>query len=169
VRQEITCWQVMADYYSVLSSAVTKLETNVESARRALYDRARRAVMARMRAMNPPVSDDDINAELAALEAAIARVEGNIARPVEEVLHAHRPASYAAPHRPPAWAFCGALRDGSMRRSPHLRRAHRVASHRQLVLSPMWPPSAGHPPGCGRALLRWWCCWSLGASATPIG
>jgi lipoprotein-anchoring transpeptidase ErfK/SrfK len=95
VRQEITCWQVMADYYSVLSSAVAKLETNVESARRALYDRARKAVMARMHAMNPPVSEDDVNAELAALEAAIARVEGNIARPVEEVLHAHRPAAHA--------------------------------------------------------------------------
>jgi hypothetical protein len=41
----------MADYYSVLSSAVAKLETNVESARRGLYDRARKAVMARMHAI----------------------------------------------------------------------------------------------------------------------
>ena len=86
----------MADYYSVLSSAVAKLENNVESARRALYDRARKAVTTRMRAIDPPVSDDSINAELAALEAAIARVEGDIARPVEEVLHAqHRPGSHA--------------------------------------------------------------------------
>src|SRR6476661_6217554 len=86
----------MADYYSVLSSAVAKLGNNVESARRALYDRARKAVTTRMRAIDPPVSDDSINAELAALEAAIARVEGDIARPVEEVLHAeHRPGSHA--------------------------------------------------------------------------
>ncbi|MFZ0126195.1 MAG: hypothetical protein WAL48_18660, partial [Xanthobacteraceae bacterium] len=86
----------MADYYSVLSGAVAKLENNVESARRALYDRARKAVTTRMRAIDPPVSDDSINAELAALEAAIARVEGDIARPVEEVLHAqHRPGSHA--------------------------------------------------------------------------
>ncbi|MGB8550580.1 MAG: L,D-transpeptidase family protein, partial [Xanthobacteraceae bacterium] len=59
-------------------------------------DRARKAVTTRMRAIDPPVSDDSINAELAALEAAIARVEGDIARPVEEVLHAqHRPGSHA--------------------------------------------------------------------------
>ena len=48
----------MADYYSVLSSAVAKLENNVETARRALYDRARKAVTTRMRAIDPPVSDD---------------------------------------------------------------------------------------------------------------
>jgi lipoprotein-anchoring transpeptidase ErfK/SrfK len=104
----------MADYYSVLSSAVAKLENNVETARRALYDRARQAVTARMHAMDPPVSDDDINAELAALEAAIARIEGNIARPVEEVLHAHhRPASHAGGAQV---AGVGALRGPARRR-----------------------------------------------------
>jgi lipoprotein-anchoring transpeptidase ErfK/SrfK len=103
----------MADYYSVLSSAVAKLENNVETARRVLYDRARKAVTTRMRVMDPPVSDDAINAELAALEAAIARVEGDIARPVEEALHAqHRPptAHAGAEHHPGAGVLRGPAR-----------------------------------------------------------
>jgi lipoprotein-anchoring transpeptidase ErfK/SrfK len=79
----------MADYYSVLSSAVAQLEPNVETARRALYERAREAVSRRMRAME--VSEDAVHAELAALNAAIAHIENDIAGPVEAALRAARP------------------------------------------------------------------------------
>ena len=112
----------MADYYSVLSSAVSKLENNVETARRGLYDRARKAVMTRMRAMDPPVTDDTINAELAALEAAIGRIEGDIARPVEEALHAHhRPSSHTpAEPQPGAGVLRGPARRPGAPRPPAL-------------------------------------------------
>lgn len=79
----------MADYYSVLSSAVAQLEPNVETARRALYERAREAVSQRMRAME--VSEDAVKAELAALNAAIAHIESDIAGPVEAAFRAARP------------------------------------------------------------------------------
>jgi lipoprotein-anchoring transpeptidase ErfK/SrfK len=55
-----------------------------------LYDRARQAVYNRMRAMDPAVSEDDIRAELATLNNAIARIESDIAGPVEAVLHGAR-------------------------------------------------------------------------------
>jgi len=76
----------MADYYSVLSSAVAHLQPNVETARRALYDRARQAVSERMRAID--VSEEDIKAELGMLNAAVARIESEIAKPVEAALRA---------------------------------------------------------------------------------
>jgi lipoprotein-anchoring transpeptidase ErfK/SrfK len=76
----------MADYYSVLSSAVAHLQPNVETARRALYDRARQAVSERMRAID--VSEEDINAELGLLNAAVARIENEIAGPIEAALRA---------------------------------------------------------------------------------
>jgi lipoprotein-anchoring transpeptidase ErfK/SrfK len=89
----------MADYYSVLSSAVGKLKNNVEAERRALYERARKAVTTRMRAMDPPVPDDDVNAELAALEGAIARIERDIARPVEAAIRSRHPPPGAVDNR----------------------------------------------------------------------
>jgi lipoprotein-anchoring transpeptidase ErfK/SrfK len=129
----------MADYYSVLSSAVGKLENNIETVRRALYDRARKAVTTRMHAIDPPVSDDSINAELAALEAAIARVEGDIARPVEEVLHAqHRAASHAgADHHPGV----GVLREPGRR--PDAPQPSALGD--QLRVDPL-PQSGAEPP-----------------------
>src|SRR5262245_52766597 len=96
--------QRMADYYSVLTSAIAKLGPNSETARRALDDRARQAVFNRMRAM--AVAEGDIRTELAALNTAIARIEDDIARPVEKALHAPRrpaqPHAAAKPARSPA-------------------------------------------------------------------
>src|SRR5262245_6061665 len=79
----------MADYYSVLSSAVAHLQPNVETARRGLYERARNAVRERMRAID--ASDDDISTELEMLNQAAARIESEIARPIEAVLRARPP------------------------------------------------------------------------------
>jgi lipoprotein-anchoring transpeptidase ErfK/SrfK len=57
------------DYYPVLARAVSTLETNTEAARRAVYDRARVAIM------DAGLTPQQTQAERSALETVIARIE----------------------------------------------------------------------------------------------
>jgi len=65
----------MVDYAPVLSKAVAALDPNTPEARRALYDRARRAMIDGLRASDPTLSDTDLRAQTSALEDAIRKVE----------------------------------------------------------------------------------------------
>jgi lipoprotein-anchoring transpeptidase ErfK/SrfK len=108
----------MTDYHSVLARAVAQLDSKDEASRRALYARAREAVAARMQAIEPPVSDDQLNAELAALEAAVARIESDIASPIEAVLRAHPHPAPAAPGPAARRPSTGLLRERARRAPP---------------------------------------------------
>jgi len=65
----------MADYYSVISQAVSGLPGNTYEARRALYDRARAALQETLRKHDPPLSEIALANEQSAFEAAIRKVE----------------------------------------------------------------------------------------------
>lgn len=65
----------MADYYPLLSRAIAGLAGRPESDRHAIYGRAREALERQLRGFTPPLGDDAIQAELAALEETIARIE----------------------------------------------------------------------------------------------
>jgi len=69
----------MADYYSVLARAVVDLETSDVATRQELYERARSIIVAELRRQNPRISALTITREQAALEAAIRRVETELA------------------------------------------------------------------------------------------
>ena len=70
----------MTDYYSLLAKAVANLpKGGPASARKAIYDRARQALVRQLRALGPALSEADIAREEAALESAIARLEGQFA------------------------------------------------------------------------------------------
>lgn len=71
----------MVDYYSILSRAVTASDAGGAQWRRGVYDRARRMLLHEMRARRPPAPAAEIRAEQSALEAAIARIEAEIAQP----------------------------------------------------------------------------------------
>src|SRR5499426_1391123 len=71
----------MADYYPLIAKAVSGLEKSTGEARRALYDRARTALLAQLRGVEPALSEADITRERLALEEAIRKVEGEIAFP----------------------------------------------------------------------------------------
>lgn len=73
----------MADYYPLLARAVAGLKTSTPETRRAIYERARNALIAQLRGMKPPVPEPDILRESAALDAAVARLEAELARPAE--------------------------------------------------------------------------------------
>src|SRR5438105_2544251 len=70
----------MADYYPLLAKAVANLPNRgTPTARRAIYERARKALIGQLRSIQPPIPESDIAAEDGALDQAIARLEAEYA------------------------------------------------------------------------------------------
>ena len=66
----------MADYYSLLARAVANLpKTSPPSTRRAIYERARKALTNQLRSLKPQLPESDIAREERALDEAVARLE----------------------------------------------------------------------------------------------
>jgi len=70
----------MADYYSLLARAVAALPNSAPESRQAVYERARKALFNQLRGIQPPVAEEDIDAEGRALDEAIARLELEVVR-----------------------------------------------------------------------------------------
>ncbi len=69
----------MAEYFPLLDRAVSGLPEQTAEARRSIYERARTALLGQLSGMQPPVPDEDIARENAALDEAIARLEAKFA------------------------------------------------------------------------------------------
>ena len=65
----------MADYYSLIALAVSRLPSKTDEARHGIYERARIALQEKLRALHPPISETEIANEQAVLDAAICTVE----------------------------------------------------------------------------------------------
>ena len=72
----------MADYHSLLVRAVGALPQSTPETRRAIYERARKALLGQLRLLDPPAAESDIARESAALDAAIARLESELLPPL---------------------------------------------------------------------------------------
>ncbi|MGD0025882.1 MAG: hypothetical protein ABSC37_14895 [Xanthobacteraceae bacterium] len=70
----------MTDYHPLIARAVEGLGKSTGEARRALYERARAALVAQLRGVEPALPESDITKERLALEEAIRKVEGEVAR-----------------------------------------------------------------------------------------
>src|SRR5499427_6531773 len=70
----------MADYHPLIARAVEGLGNNTADARRTLYERARAALVAQLRGIDPPLSEAEITRERLALEDAIRKVEAESVR-----------------------------------------------------------------------------------------
>lgn len=68
----------MADYYPLLERAVSSLPDPTPDARRAIYDRARNALIAQLQNVRPAVPSTYIDRECHALDLAVARLEATI-------------------------------------------------------------------------------------------
>ena len=68
----------MADYYPLIAKAVVGQSSG--EARRVLYDRARAALVAQLRGVDPPLAEADITRERLALDEAIRKCESEAAR-----------------------------------------------------------------------------------------
>src|SRR5689334_25439729 len=65
----------MADYKELLRRAVEALPENNGAARRAVYEKARAALVGQLRAINPPLPARDITSHRLQLEDCIRQVE----------------------------------------------------------------------------------------------
>src|SRR5436190_20886393 len=65
----------MADYKELLRRAVAALPENNGAARRAVYEKARAALVGQLRAINPPLAARDITTHRLQLEDCIRQVE----------------------------------------------------------------------------------------------
>lgn len=145
----------MADYFPVLSRAVAGLPTNDADSRRAVYDRARAAVIRQLRGLDPPLSEEDIERERRQLEDAIRRIETEQAptpskAPAPPAPPTQRPAP-AEPRTPPATRAPGP-------RTSEAELAEQPAS-RERTAEPRPAPAAGPRRGPetradGRPIIR---------------
>src|SRR5258707_9521180 len=74
----------MADYHPLIARAVAGLDKNTGENRRALYERARTALVAQLRGVVPALEESEITRERLALEQAIPKVEAESARHARE-------------------------------------------------------------------------------------
>jgi hypothetical protein len=93
----------VTDYQSLIAHAVEGVASDRGATRRALYERARTALVTQLRAVDPPLSESVIAKERFALESAIRKVEADAARKVplgrEPYSAATRPQSIASAGR----------------------------------------------------------------------
>ncbi|MFC6491979.1 hypothetical protein [Ancylobacter dichloromethanicus] len=92
----------MADYYPLIARAIGGLPEKTGEARKAVYERARRALLAQLSAVDPPLPEPDFARERQSLETAIGRVEAEFGgAPAPKVPGSSGPAS-SAPSAPVA-------------------------------------------------------------------
>ncbi len=66
----------MADYRSILDRAIDGLQNNTEEARRAIYEKARTALMRQLSTLQPALSPAEISKQRLQLEEAVRETEG---------------------------------------------------------------------------------------------
>src|SRR5690242_15961978 len=75
----------MADYYPLIARAIAALDPSAPGeSRRALYERARTALIAQLRSVQPPLSESEITRERLSLEEAVRKVEQEAAQRARE-------------------------------------------------------------------------------------
>jgi hypothetical protein len=75
----------MADYYPLIARAIAGLDPNAPGeSRRALYERARAALIQQLRTVQPPLSESEITRERLSLEEAVRKVESEAAQRARE-------------------------------------------------------------------------------------
>jgi hypothetical protein len=80
----------MADYYPLIARAIAGLDPSAPGeSRRALYERARAALIGQLRSVEPPLSESEITRERLSLEEAVRKVESEAAQRARD---ASRPA-----------------------------------------------------------------------------
>src|ERR1700716_1588321 len=85
----------MADYYPLIARAIAGLDPSAPGeSRRALYERARAALIAQLRSVDPPLSESEITRERLSLEEAVRQVESQAAQRAPD---ASRPPDAARP------------------------------------------------------------------------
>jgi hypothetical protein len=92
----------MAEYYPLLAKAVAALPNSTPETRRVVYERARRALLGQLQNLQPPISPADLARETEALDAAVAKLEGELTGKPAPGARAAPPRPVAKPATPPS-------------------------------------------------------------------
>ncbi|WP_035998898.1 hypothetical protein, partial [Bradyrhizobium yuanmingense] len=123
----------MADYYPLIARAIAALDPNAPGeSRRALYERARTALIAQLRSVQPPLSESEITRERLSLEEAVRKVESEAAQRAREA------------SRPGGAARSGSSGDAFRRASTRATEASPAAAPPRTRPAPT-PPRADRP------------------------
>jgi hypothetical protein len=88
----------MADYYPLIARAIAGLDPSAPGeSRRALYERARAALIAQLRSVEPPLSESEITRERLSLEEAVRKVESEAAQRARDATRSSGDASRSGP------------------------------------------------------------------------
>src|SRR6266404_5380778 len=103
----------MADYYPLIARAIAGLDPSAPGeSRRSLYERARAALIAQLRSVQPPLSESEITRERLSLEEAVRKVESEAAQRARDITRSTDPSrsggaragdAFRAATRPNAW------------------------------------------------------------------
>jgi hypothetical protein len=139
----------MADYYPLISRAIAGLDPSAPGeSRRALYERARSALIAQLRSVDPPLSESEITRERLSLEEAVRKVESEAAARARDL---SRPDS--AGRSRPGDAFRSPPRSGAKPgeaapADPSLSQpATQPPARARQPIVPTPPPRPERPPG----------------------
>src|SRR5881628_3612811 len=125
----------MADYYPLIARAIAGLDPSAPGEqRRALYERARSALIAQLRSVEPPLSESEITRERLSLEEAVRKVESEASQRAREASRA------ADANRPRAG---DAFRNASQRPSAPLDPSPR--GRQPITPTPPRPPEPPRP------------------------
>jgi hypothetical protein len=151
----------MAEYYAVLNKAVAGLENKSPDGRRAVYDKARNALIGQLKAIDPPLPTAEISRQRLELEEAIRRIEREVltGQPAGPSRSSSPPAAQPAPFTNGSGYGAGASVEPSPpmsdmnRRTPQevFRRAIQEAENRTVAGTPQVEPPARIPPPVERA------------------
>lgn len=86
----------MAEYYPLLAKAVAGIPNSTPEMRRAVYDRARKALLAQLTNLNPPIPESDIARETQSLDEAVERLEAELANSESKAPTPEKPADEPA-------------------------------------------------------------------------
>jgi hypothetical protein len=126
----------MADYYPLIARAIAGLDPSAPGeSRRALYERARAALIAQLRGVQPPLSESEITRERLALEEAVRKVESEAAQRARDASRANNGAARAG----------DALRRGNNTRGGEAAPAAAAAATPQQAAQPR-PRAPAQPP-----------------------
>ena len=90
----------MADYYPLIARAIAGLDPSAPGeSRRALYERARAALIAQLRSVEPPLSESEITRERLSLEEAVRKVESEAAQRARDASRSGEASRSADPTR----------------------------------------------------------------------
>jgi hypothetical protein len=149
----------MTDYYPLIARAVAGLDKNTGDQRRALYERARTALVAQLRGLDPPLTESEITRERLALEESIRKVEAEAARKARFDMPRIDPVTVARPvdllrreEKPPPSLIPQPAAPPVVREpAPGAREPAPLA--REPAISPRDPaPAAREPPPANRGL-----------------